>query len=119
MNIQRNKIKTANITLSVLTAGPDNGPPVVLLHGFPERAESWLAEINFLTAHGYFVIVPDQRGYEESDKPRDLKAYTHDVLASDIIAVIDYLKKDRVYLITHDWGTSVGWFLLTYYGSRF
>ena len=84
-------VKTNGITLHVVMAGPTDGPPVFLLHGFPEFWYGWHNQISFLAAQGYRVIVPDQRGYNLSDKPKGISAYHIDHLAEDIVGLIDAL----------------------------
>ena len=70
-------------------AGPVGGEPVVLLHGFPEFWYGWRSQIPVLAGLGYRVIVPDQRGYNLSDKPKGLRHYDIDLLARDVIGLID------------------------------
>ncbi len=67
-------IKTNNVKLHVMTDGPENGPSVILLHGFPEFHYGWRKQIPALVEAGFRVIVPDQRGYNLSDKPRETAA---------------------------------------------
>ena len=68
-------IKTNGIRLHTVMAGPQSGPPVVLLHGFPENWRCWNKQIPALVEAGCRVIVPDQRGYNLSDKPKGIRAY--------------------------------------------
>ena len=63
------RIRTNGIELNVVEAGPDDGPAVVLAHGFPELSYSWRHQVPALAAAGYRVICPDQRGYGRSDRP--------------------------------------------------
>src|SRR5512140_3054724 len=62
-------IETNGIRLHVVTAGDPGGNPLILLHGFPEFWYGWRHQMPALAQAGYFVIVPDQRGYNLSDKP--------------------------------------------------
>jgi len=101
---------TANgIDLHVVLAGPKDGPPVVLLHGFPEFWRGWLKQIKPLADAGYRVIVPDQRGYNLSDKPKGVRSYHIDMLVADILGLIEALGYQKVNLIGHDWGAAVAW----------
>ena len=63
-------VRTNNINLHVVTDGPESGSSVLLLHGFPEFHYGWRKQIPALAGAGFHVIVPDQRGYNLSDKPR-------------------------------------------------
>lgn len=102
-------IRTNGITLHTVQSGPTDGPPVILLHGFPEFWYGWRRQIPALAAAGYHVWAPDQRGYGLSDKPRGVAHYTLDKLAADAIGLIDATGHDRVYLAGHDWGAMVAW----------
>ena len=67
-------IQTNNVQLHVTQAGPEDGQLVILLHGFPEFWWGWRKQIDALAEAGYRVWVPDQRGYNLSDKPDGLDA---------------------------------------------
>ena len=97
-------IETNGIRLEVHETGDPNGKPVVLLHGFPEFWYGWRKQIDALANSGYRVIIPDQRGYNRSDKPQGRFAYRLDYLAADIIGILDQLGIERTCLIGHDWG---------------
>src|SRR4028119_1123949 len=97
--------------LHVVEAGPEDGPLVILLHGFPEFWYGWRKQIGPLAAAGFRVVAPDQRGYGLSDKPRGLDAYNLDRLAGDVIGLIDALGRDRAHVVGHDWGGNVAWWL--------
>jgi len=99
------------IRLHVVEAGPRGGPPVLLLHGFPECWACWRFQIGPLAAAGLRVIVPDQRGYNLSDRPRGLGAYRLDRLARDAAALLDDLEVERTVVVGHDWGGMVAWWL--------
>jgi len=99
-------------------AGPADGDPVVLLHGFPEFWYGWRSQIQGLADLGYRVIVPDQRGYNLSDKPKGLSHYDIDLLARDVIGLIEGLEYDRVRLAGHDWGGLVAWWMAMHYPER-
>lgn len=106
------------ITLHVVVAGPKDGEPVILLHGFPDFWYGWRKQIDYLAEQGYRVIVPDQRGYNSSDKPQGTAAYNLDQLSADVIGLMDYLKRDKVFVVGHDWGGGVAWFTANKYPER-
>ena len=66
-----------------------NGKPLIFLHGFPEFWFAWRHQIDHFVSSGYRVIIPDQRGYNLSDKPAGIASYSIDLLASDVIGVLD------------------------------
>ncbi|TFH05960.1 MAG: alpha/beta hydrolase [Spirochaetales bacterium] len=104
-------IKTNGVTLHVLRAGNPANPLAVLLHGFPEFHLGWDRQINDLVHAGFYVLAPDQRGYNLSDKPRSIGAYTVDKLALDIIGLIDSVGVSKAVIAGHDWGAIVAWHL--------
>lgn len=92
-----------------MVAGPQDGPVVILLHGFPEFWYGWHKQIEPLAAAGFRVIVPDQRGYNLSSKPRGVSSYALTELVSDVIAMADQLGQQKVFLAGHDWGAAIAW----------
>ena len=83
--------KNGEVALQAVVAGPQHGPVVVLLHGFPEFCNAWRRQIEPLAAAGFRVIVPDQRGYNLSSKPSGVAAYALTELVSDVMAIADQL----------------------------
>ena len=115
---QSGSVRINGVTLHVIRAGPENGPPVVLLHGFPEFWYGWRHQIPFLADAGYRVLVPDQRGYNLSEKPKAISDYRLDVLAADVIGLLDAEGWDQVALVGHDWGALVAWWVALKYPER-
>ncbi len=111
-------IQTNGITLHVVQAGPQDGPLVILLHGFPEFWYGWRKQIDALAAQGFRVWVPDQRGYNLSDKPEGITAYSLDELALDVIGLIDAAGVEKALLVGHDWGAAVAWWVANVYPQR-
>jgi pimeloyl-ACP methyl ester carboxylesterase len=107
--MQSQFIQTNQIKLYVMTDGPENGTPVILLHGFPEFHYGWRKQIPALVEAGFRVIVPDQRGYNLSDKPGGVRAYDVDILARDVVGLFDHFKIEKALLVGHDWGAVVVW----------
>jgi pimeloyl-ACP methyl ester carboxylesterase len=105
------RVTTNGITLSVLESGPEDGPLVVLLHGFPEFSFGWRHQIPPLASAGFRVVVPDQRGYATSDKPLGVRAYHLDELAKDITGLIDHYGREKAFVVGHDWGAVVAWWI--------
>lgn len=94
-------VESNGIRMHVATAGPDDGEPVILIHGFPETWYEWRKTIPAL-ADRYRVIAPDTRGFGRSDKPDG--RYDRAMLAADIVGVLDALEIDRAAVVGHDWG---------------
>jgi len=118
MQLEHTYLSANGIKLHVVQAGPKSGVPVVLLHGFPEFWYGWRNQIPALAQAGCRVIVPDQRGYNLSDKPKGVKNYRIDELVKDILGLIDALDYQKVNLIGHDWGAVVAWTLAILHPER-
>ena len=101
----------SDIALHVVEAGPENGTPVLLLHGFPEFWWAWRHQIGPLAAAGFRVVVPDLRGYNLSDKPRGVAAYRMELLARDILDLAADLGTAPLRIAAHDWGGAVAWWV--------
>ena len=98
-----------DVTLHAIVAGRSDGPVIVLLHGFPEFWYGWHKQIEPLAAAGFRVVVPDQRGYNLSSKPRGAASYALTELVSDVISIADELGRQNIFLAGHDWGAAVAW----------
>jgi len=102
---QHKEIITNGIRMHYVTQG--SGPLVILLHGFPEFWYSWRYQIPFLAEHGYTVVAPDLRGYNDTDKPRT--GYDVGTLIRDIAGLITGLGQQRAIIVGHDWGGVLAW----------
>jgi pimeloyl-ACP methyl ester carboxylesterase len=111
-------INVNKICLHIVTAGNPPGRPVVLLHGFPEFWYGWRRQIPALAAAGFWVIVPDQRGYNLSAKPPRVDSYCMQALTGDVFSLLDHFGLERVSLVGHDWGAMVAWDLAIHYPRR-
>jgi pimeloyl-ACP methyl ester carboxylesterase len=85
------------------------GPPVILLHGFPELAYSWRHQLPALARAGYRAIAPDQRGYGRTTAPADVSDYRMSQLVADVHGLLDALELDSATFVGHDWGALVLW----------
>jgi pimeloyl-ACP methyl ester carboxylesterase len=85
------------------------GPPVVLLHGFPDSGRLWRNQVGALVDAGFSTIVPDLRGYGASDQPTEVEAYSIPYLAGDVVAILDAQGVERAHVVGHDWGAALAW----------
>lgn len=111
-------LQTNGITLHAVAAGPENGPLVILLHGFPEFWYGWRYQIDALAQAGFRVLAPDQRGYNLSDKPKSVRDYNLDQLAADVVGLIDAVGCEKAFLVAHDWGGAAAWWAAIKYPER-
>ncbi|MBI9044956.1 MAG: alpha/beta hydrolase [Anaerolineaceae bacterium] len=111
-------IFTNNIQLHTAIAGPEDGEPVILLHGFPDAWFGWESQIRALGEAGFRVYAPDQRGYNLSDKPAGVSNYQIHHQVADIIGLADALGIERFHLGGHDFGAIVAWNLAMQHPKR-
>jgi len=105
------------ITLNVQVEGPEDGEPILLLHGFPESHRTWRAVVPEL-AREFRVVAPDQRGFGASDKPEGVENYRTDRILEDLVALADAIGLERFTLVGHDWGGAVAWLAALRYPDR-
>jgi pimeloyl-ACP methyl ester carboxylesterase len=116
IGLRERRIRAAGVDLHVVEAGPPDGPPVVLLHGFPEFWWGWRRQIPPLAGAGWRVVAPDLPGYNLSAKPRGLAAYGLDRLADGVEDLLEAVAPGAgtgaVPLVGHDWGGVLAWWVV-------
>ena len=105
------RIESNGVSIECELHGPEDGPAVLLLHGFPDDRSLWRHQVPALAGRGFRVVVPDQRGFGASDKPTEVGAYAMPLLVGDALAVLDHLGVERAHVVGHDWGAAVAWAL--------
>jgi pimeloyl-ACP methyl ester carboxylesterase len=111
-------VKTNGIDMAVYEAGPKDGVPVVLCHGFPELAFSWRYQIKALGDAGFHVLAPDQRGYGLTSRPEKIEDYDMKHLTGDLAGMLDAFGIDKAVFAGHDWGGMVVWQMAIYQPER-
>lgn len=109
------------LRFDVAVIGPeaaDAVETVVALHGFPQSSRSFAEVGHRLAARGIRVIAPDQRGYSPGARPEGPGAYRDDLLAADVLGLIDHYGVSRAHLLGHDWGAHVAWVLAATHPER-
>jgi pimeloyl-ACP methyl ester carboxylesterase len=104
------------VTVHVAEAGPADGAPVMLVHGFPQNWWEWHELIGPLAADGYRVLCPDLRGAGWSSAPRDY--YYKTDMADDLAVVLDRLGVSSVRVVMHDWGGPIAMVMALQYPDR-
>ena len=112
------EIAVGPLTFTALSAGPADGPPVLLLHGFPEGARCWSDVVALLAEAGLRCVAPDQRGYSAGARPGGIEAYTLDLLVGDALGLLDALGWRHAHLVGHDWGAIIAWVLAARHPGR-
>jgi len=118
MDIERLEIDANHFTFSARAAGPGDGRPVLLLHGFPETSWSWRGLLAELGSAGYRAVAPDQRGYSPKARPPNVADYALPLLVADVIDLADTLEMATFDLIGHDWGGMVAWVTAARHAER-
>ena len=101
------------VRLSVRVSGREDGPTVVLVHGYPDNSSMWDGVAAELGAK-HRIVTYDVRGAGQSDKPSGRASYRLDQLADDLRVVVDEVQPEgRVHLLAHDWGSIQTWHAVT------
>ncbi|TDT34373.1 alpha/beta fold hydrolase [Naumannella halotolerans] len=118
MDVTEDEIGVGRFTFRTDLAGPPDGAPVLLLHGFPASKAAWREVIPALVTQRRRVIAPDQRGYSPGARPAAVDDYDVDALVDDVIGLLDALGIQQVTLGGHDWGAIVAWFVAVRHPDR-
>lgn len=118
VEIEHRDILTNGVRLHCVLAGPEDGPLVIALHGFPEFWRGMSGVVADLARAGFRVVAPDQRGYNLSEKPSGIDAYRIEELSADIVGIIDALGRERADVVGHDWGAAVAWWVALAHADR-
>ncbi|MEV1288839.1 alpha/beta hydrolase [Micromonospora sp. NPDC049679] len=111
-------ITARGLTFDVRAGGPDDGEPVLLLHGFPQHSGEWAEVIPALHAAGLRTYAVDQRGYSPGARPTEVADYRMAECVADAVALLDALGIDAAHIVGHDWGAVVGWQLAARHPQR-
>jgi pimeloyl-ACP methyl ester carboxylesterase len=97
------------VGLEVWVDGPEDGPAVLLLHGWPDAHDLWRHQVAALTEAGFRTIAPDLRGFGASDKPTDVDAYALKNSVVDALMILDAVGVEKAHVVAHDWGAAAAW----------
>ncbi|MDG4796169.1 alpha/beta fold hydrolase [Micromonospora sp. WMMD1082] len=112
------RIDARGLRFDVTAGGPEQGEPVLLLHGFPQHSGEWAGVLPALHAAGLRTYALDQRGYSPQARPTQVEAYRLGELVADATAVLDALGVTAAHVVGHDWGAVVGWALAAAHPGR-
>lgn len=107
MTVTEHTVVSGGVRLNVAVAG--EGPPVLLLHGFPDSWQLWRHQVDALTAAGHLVLAPDLRGFGASGRPDAVLDYRMPSLLADIRSVLAHFGVERTAVVGHDWGAAIAW----------
>ncbi|GAA0740052.1 alpha/beta hydrolase [Dactylosporangium roseum] len=112
------KITVRSLVFDVFPGGPEDGPPVLLLHGFPQHSGEWSAVAPLLHRAGLRTYALDQRGTSPGARPEPVDAYRITECVLDVVAVLDALDLGSVHLVGHDWGAICAWHVALRHSAR-
>ena len=118
MTITEHTVKTDRHTTFYLAAGPEDGPPVIFVHGWPELSISWRHQLPALAALGFRAIAPDMRGYGRSSVYAQHGDYAQEHIVRDMLELIDALGQEKAVWVGHDWGSPVVWNMASHHPDR-
>ncbi len=115
---QVQQIDVGDLTFDVRVDGPEDGRPVLLLHGFPQTSLCWAAVAPRLAEAGLRTYAPDQLGYAPGARPAEVGAYSMPALAQVTADLLTALELPRADVVGHDWGANVAWTLGAWHPDR-
>jgi len=118
MSITEHTLKTQRHTTFYLAAGPEDGPLVIFVHGWPELSISWRHQLPALAALGFRAIAPDMRGYGRSSVYNQHGDYAQEHIVHDMLDLLDSLGREKAVWVGHDWGSPVVWNLASHHPDR-
>jgi pimeloyl-ACP methyl ester carboxylesterase len=118
MALTEHTLKTDRHTTFYLAAGPEDGPLIIFVHGWPELSISWRHQLPALAALGFRAIAPDMRGYGRSSVYSQHGDYAQEHIVRDMLELIDSLGREKAVWVGHDWGSPVVWNLASHHRER-
>ena len=101
-----------------LAAGPEDGPLIIFVHGWPELSISWRHQLPCFAAMGFRAIAPDMRGYGRSTVYSRHEDYALESIVADMIGLQDALGTGKTVWVGHDWGSPVVWSIASHHPER-
>ena len=116
--IAERTVRTGTHRSFFLETGPDDGPLVIFVHGWPELSLSWRHQLPALAALGFRAVAPDLRGYGRSTVYTRHEDYAQERVVGDMIGLLDALGGERAIWVGHDWGSPVVWNIASHHPDR-
>jgi pimeloyl-ACP methyl ester carboxylesterase len=116
--ITEHVVRTERHTSFYLACGPDNGTPLIFVHGWPELSLSWRHQLACLGSLGFRAMAPDMRGYGRSSIYSAHSDYALENTVADMLELLDHLGHRQAIWVGHDWGSPVVWSIASQHPER-
>ena len=116
--VTEHTVKTARHTTGYLASGPEAGPLLIFLHGWPELSRSWRHQLPAFAGLGFRCVAPDMRGYGRSSTYTRHEDFALEQIVQDMIELLAALKRDKALWIGHDWGSPVVWSMAAHHPEK-
>lgn len=118
LSFKQKTIETPRHRTAWIEAGPEHGPLMIFLHGWPELGLVWRGQMHHFADQGWRCIAPDMRGYGRSSRPSSVAAYAVRELVADMVEMHDALGSSPAIWVGHDWGSAVAWAMASHHAER-
>jgi pimeloyl-ACP methyl ester carboxylesterase len=118
LSVTEHTVKSARHTTFYLADGPEDGTPIIFVHGWPELSASWRHQLPCFAALGFRAIAPDMRGYGCSSIYPRHEDYALAHIVADMLELLDSLGREKAIWVGHDWGSPVAWSMASHHPER-
>lgn len=116
--ISERTLRSSGHSIHCLEAGPEDGPLIVFVHGWPELSVSWRHQLPVLGGLGFRAVAPDMRGYGGSTVYERHEDYAQERVVADMLGLVDALSRERAVWVGHDWGSPTVWNIASHHPER-
>jgi pimeloyl-ACP methyl ester carboxylesterase len=117
-NITTHTLTTGEHTTHYLACGPEDGPLVIFVHGWPELSHSWRHQLPVLASLGFRAVAPDLRGYGNSSVYSRHEDYAQELVVGDMLNLLAGLGRQRAIWVGHDWGSPTVWNIASHHPQQ-
>ncbi len=116
--ITEHTVQTGSHSSFYLACGPEDGPLIIFVHGWPELSLSWRHQLPSMASLGFRAVAPDMRGYGRSTVYSKHSDYAQELIVADMIHLLDALGREKAVWVGHDWGSPVVWNIANHHPDR-
>ncbi len=116
--VTEHTVKTPRHTTGYLACGPEAGPLLIFVHGWPELSRSWRHQLPVFAGLGFRCVAPDMRGYGCSSTYTRYADFAQEAIVLDMLELLASLARERAVWIGHDWGSPVVWNMAAHHPDK-